>query len=262
MPHSNRVGVRLAIAQVMAQQGHSDDAERQVALGLMEAGAGDTEAPSGGQYVEAADVFRGVHEYRLSQDYLQRAKTAGAPDAEVRVGMADNYLAVGDTTRAAAELSAVNTASEGGANYQFLLAQANVFRQEHQGAQAMTSFAQATDAEGEDQTAEAGLLQAGGAEGWNVNPTVSLLSDFSVDPVYEDSTVYVLDSKLDASFPVSPSNPSLLPPPRSTIQIAVDRRFSSPLQSLPHGHRPFPVAQRARPNRRSRHQLHRESQYH
>jgi len=233
VPHSNRVGVRLAIAQVMSQQGHTDDAERQVALGLMEAAAGDSTPPSGGQYIEAADVFRGMHDYQLSQDYLQRAKTSGAPDAEVRVGMANNYLAVGDSTRAKAELAAVNTSSGDAPSYQYLLAQANVFRQEHQGTAAMTSFAQATNAGGEDQTAEMGLMQAGGEEGWSINPTVSMLSDFSVDPVYEDSTVYVLDSKLDAAFPVSPSTPSLLPPPRSSLQSQWTDAFHLHLAHVP-----------------------------
>ncbi|MFZ0395016.1 MAG: tetratricopeptide repeat protein, partial [Terracidiphilus sp.] len=233
VPHSDRVGVRLAIAQVMSEQGHTDEAERQVALGLMEAAAGDSEPPSGGQLVEAADVFRGMHDFQLSQNYLERAKTAGAPDSEVRVGMANNYLAVGDTTRAKAELAAVNTTSGDAPSYQYLLAQANVFRQEHQGAAAMTSFAQATDAEGEDETAEMGLLQAGGEEGWTINPTVSLLSDFSVDPIYEDTTVYVLDSKLDATFPVAPSAPSLLPPPRSSIQSQWTDAFHLHLAHVP-----------------------------
>ena len=36
---------------------------------------------------------------------------------------------------------------------------------------------------------------------------MSFLSDFSVDPIFEDSTVYVLDSKLDATFPVPPRTP-------------------------------------------------------
>lgn len=233
VPRANRVSVRLAIAQVMSQQGRSDDAERQVALGLMESAAGDTPPPSGAQYVEAADVFRGMHDYQLSENYLQRAKSAGAPDAQVRIGMADNYLAVGDTARAKAELAAVNTAADGAPNYQFLLAQANVFRQEHQGARAMTSFAHATNAEGEDQTAQMGLLEAGGAEGWSINPTVSMLSDVSVDPIYEDSTVYVLDSKLDAAFPVSPSSPSLLPPPRSSIQEQGTDAFHLHLNHMP-----------------------------
>ena len=58
------------------------------------------------------------------------------------------------------------------------------------------SFAQASNAEGDDQTAELALLQAGANEGLRVTPVVSLLSDFSVEPIFEDSTVYVLDSKL------------------------------------------------------------------
>jgi tetratricopeptide (TPR) repeat protein len=217
-PHGDRVAVRLAIAQTMAEQGHDNDAERQVALGLMEAGAGETSPVSGTQFIQAADVFRGLHEYQLSQGYLERAKRAGAPDPAVRIGMANNYLAIGDTMRAKAELDAVRASADGDPDYQFLLAQANVFRQEHRGAQAQTSFAQASNAEGEDQTAEQGLLDTGGEEGYSINPELSLLSNFSVDPIFEDSTVYVLDSKLDATSPVSSTNTGQLPPPRSTLQ--------------------------------------------
>lgn len=232
-PKANRVSVRLAIAHLMEEQGHEDDAQRQVALGLMEAGAGDTTPASGGQFVEAADVFRGMHEFQLSQQYLQRAKMAGAPDAEVRVGMANNYLAVGDTARAKAELAAVDATTDGPPDYQYLLAQANVFRQEHQGPQALTSFAQASNAEGEDQTAEEGLLQAGGEEGWRITPAVSMLSDVNVSPVFEDSTVYVLDSKLDAAFPIPPNDTNLLPPPRSSIQTEWTDAFHLHLNHVP-----------------------------
>lgn len=217
-PRSNRVSVRLAIAQLWAQQGHDDDAERQVALAMMEAATGDSAPPTGSQYIAAADVFRGMHDYQLSSDYLDRAKQAGAPDPEVRIGMANNYLAVGDTNRAKAELAAVNVNGAGDANYQFLLAQANVFRQEHEGAQALTSFAQATNAQGDDESAQQGLLETGGEEGWRVNDKLSLLSDLAISPIFEDTTVYVLDAKTDAAFPVSPSNISLLPPPRSSLQ--------------------------------------------
>jgi hypothetical protein len=47
---------------------------------------------------------------------------------------------------------------------------------------------------------------------------VSLLSNLIVNGIFEDTTVYVLDSKLDAPTPVSPTNFALLPPPRSSIQ--------------------------------------------
>lgn len=232
-PKSNRVSVRLAIARLMEQKGHEDDAERQIALGLMEAGAGDTHPVSGTQFIQVADLFRGMHDYELSQEYLQRAKTAGAPDAQVRVGMANNYLAVGDTTRAKAELAAVNMTTDGGPEYQYLLAEANVARQEHQSAEALTAFAQATQAEGEDETAQAGLLQLGGEEGWRITPKVSMLSNVTVSPLFEDSTVYELDSKLDASFAVPPSDTSLLPPPRSSIQTLWTDAFHLHLEHAP-----------------------------
>ncbi len=232
-PGSNRVSVRLAIAQVMAQQGHGEEAEREIALALMEAAGGETLPPSGNQLVMAADVFRSMHDYQLSQNYLQRAKTAGAPDAQVRIGLANNYLALGDTAKAHAELDAVKTAADSAPDYQYLLAQANVYRQEHNNTQALTSFAQASNAEGDDQTAQLGLMQAGADEGLRITPKVSFLSDFSVGPEFEDSTVYVLDAKLDAPFPVPPTDTSQLPPPRSSLQTQWTGAFHLHVNHLP-----------------------------
>ena len=71
---------------------------------------------------------------------------------------------------------------------------------------------------GDDQGAEMAMLQAGGDEGMRITPNVSVLSDYSVAPIYEDATVYVLDSKLDASSPIPPTDLSQLPSPRSSIQ--------------------------------------------
>ena len=233
IPDSDRVSTRLAIAQVQAQQGHSEDAERQIALALMEAEAGETVPPTGSQFIAAADVFRTLHDYQLSQTYLQRAKAAGAPAAEVRIGLANNYLALGDTVRAKAELAAVSATAGSSNDYQYLLAQANVLRQQHHSAEALTSFAQASNAEGEDQTAQEALLQAGADEGLRVTPDLSLLSDFSVDPIFEDTTVYVLDSKLDASFAVPSNDTALLPPPRSSIQTQWTSAFHLHLGRIP-----------------------------
>jgi len=230
---SDRVGVRLAIAELMATQGHSEDAERQIALAQMEGAAGEAAPPTGGQYIAAADVFRSMHDYPLSQTYLQRAKAAGAPDAEVRIGLANNYLALGDTARAQAELAAVSAAAVAEPDYQYLMAQANVYRQQHHDAQALTSFAQASNAGGEDQTAELASLQAGANEGLRITPVLSVLSNFSVEPVFEDSTVYVLDSKLDAAFPVPSSDTSILPPPRSSIETQWTDAYHLHLGHLP-----------------------------
>lgn len=232
-PNSNRVSVRLAIAQVMAQQGEAEEAEREIALALMEAAGGEAVPPDGNQYMMAANVFRSMHDYHLSQNYLHRAKTAGAPDPEVRVGLANNYLALGETTKAHAELEAVRTEASSAPDYQYLLAQANVFRQEHRNTEALTSFAQASNAGGDDATAQEALLQTGADEGLRVTPKVSMLSNFSIEPVFEDTTVYVLDAKLDAPFQVPSSNPSLLPPPRSSLETQWTDAFHLHLGRIP-----------------------------
>ncbi|HET9101652.1 MAG TPA: tetratricopeptide repeat protein, partial [Acidobacteriaceae bacterium] len=218
VPQSDRVGVRLAVAHLMAQQGHNADAERQIALAQMEADAGDTAQPTGAQIIEAASIFQQMHEYQLSLTYLDRAKAAGAPDIAVRISRANSYLALGDTTRAAAELAAVKQVDGSESDYYpYLLAEANVFEQQHQGPQALSSFAEAASAAGEDQTAEQGLLQAGASEGFRISPKLSLLGNFILQPAFDDSTIYVLDSKLFGPVPVPPSNLSLLPPPRSNL---------------------------------------------
>jgi tetratricopeptide (TPR) repeat protein len=214
----DRISIRLAVAQIMAQQQRPDEAQREVALALMEAEAGDTAPPSGTEYIAAADVLRSLHNYPLSQDYLERAKTAGAPDAEVRIGMANNYLALGDTPRAKAELDAVSAAADNDPDYQYLMTRATMLEQEHEGSAAMTSFAQASEATNGDETAEDALLREGANEGMRLTPEVSVLSNFSVEPIFEDSTVYVLDAKLDAAFAVPNSDTSLLPPPRSSLE--------------------------------------------
>jgi tetratricopeptide (TPR) repeat protein len=218
MPDSDRVDVRLAIAQIMVHEGHADDARRQIALAMMEAEAGVTEPATGEQLVQTADVLRGVHDFDLSQTYLQRARAVGASDTAVRIGMANNYMAVGDTVRAQGELAGISQDADSDPDYRLLLAEANVDRQLHHNTQALTAFAQAADAAGEDPTAEQGMLMAGGDEGLRIHPRVSLLSDFSMSGIFEPTTVYVLDSKLDTTTAVPESEPSLLPPPRSSLQ--------------------------------------------
>jgi tetratricopeptide (TPR) repeat protein len=217
MPGSDRIRVRLAIAQVMANEGHLEDAQRQIALALMEGQTEEALPATGEQLMEAADVFLSMHDYQLAQTYLQRALAAGAPETSVRIGMANTYLALGDTARAQGELTLIGSSADSEPGYEYLLAKANVLRQEHQNTQALTAFAQAANSAGEHQNAEQDLLQAGANEGLRVNPTISFLSDFSVSPIFEDTTVYVLDAKLDVPNPV-PGSQGLLPPPRSSLE--------------------------------------------
>ncbi len=231
-PGSDRIDVRLAIARLMAAQDQRPDAERQVALAQLEAEGGDTPPPTGDQYVEAAGVFQQLHEYPLSQTYLDRASAAGASNSAVRIARANNYLALGDTSRAAAELTSVKHGGDSESEYPYLLAQAGVYQQQHQGAEAVSSFAQAASAAGEDQTAEQSLLLAGASEGYRFNPKVSLIGNFIVQPIFEDSTVYVLDSKLnDPAGPLLP--PAQLPPPRSSIESDAIAAYHLHIGNLP-----------------------------
>jgi tetratricopeptide (TPR) repeat protein len=230
----DRVSVRLAVAQEMAKAGHVEDAERQLALAQMEVAAKDAEAPTGEQYIAMAGVLQELHEYELSQGYLEKAKDAGAPDAAVRISMANSYLAMGESRRAAAELSAVKKTEDSDLDYQYLLAEASLAEQEHRAADAVATFAAATSDAGDDPTAEQGLLEAGGTEGYRVNSKVSILSTLVVQPIFEDSTVYVLDSKLNSpSGPVGATDVARLPPPRSSIETNFIAAFHLHLAPLP-----------------------------
>jgi hypothetical protein len=60
---------------------------------------------------------------------------------------------------------------------------------------------------------------------------VSTLSDFSIEPVFEDATVYVLDAKLDA--PLQPPGTAPLPPPRSSLQTQWTGAFHLHLNHVP-----------------------------
>jgi len=217
VPHSDRFAVRLAIGKQMALQGEEDDARRQVALAVMEVQTGEAPPPSNHEWVGAADLFLRLHDFPLAETYYQQALGGEGSDLEARVGLANTYLAIGDTARAEAEISSVGGWADSEPSYQYLLAKANVYRQQHQNTQALTAFAQAASAAGEDGTAERQLMQAAGDEGLRINQNLSVLSDFSVSPIFEDTTIYPLDAKLDNLHP-QPGRQNLLPPPRSSLQ--------------------------------------------
>jgi tetratricopeptide (TPR) repeat protein len=231
-PNSDRISVRLAIGRLMASQDHPIDAQRQIALALMEARTGETLPPTGEQLMEAADIFLDLHEYQLAQSYLQLSLAAGAPDTSVRIGLANTYLALGETTKANVELNAITGSADSEPSYQYLLTKAAVLRQEHQNTQALTAFAQAENAAGEDQTAEQDMLQAAANEGLRLNRRVSFLSDFSIAPIFEDTTVYPLDAKLDVPNPL-PGRKGLLPPPRSSLETQWTGAYHLHLSNFP-----------------------------
>jgi tetratricopeptide (TPR) repeat protein len=233
LPDADRIAVRLAVARLMVAEGQWEDARRQVALAFMEARSGETLPPTGDELLQAADVFLGMHDFQLARTYFQRALQAGASESSARIGLANSYLAVGDTARAQGEIASIASSPDNEPNYQYLMAQANVYRQRHQNAQALTAFAQAAQAAGEDETAQQELLQVGGDQGMMVHRDISVLSDFSVAPIFEDTTVYPMDSKLDVLKPL-PGKQSLLPLPRSSLETQWTGAYHLQLADLIH----------------------------
>ena len=227
-PDSDRTSVRLAVARLMMKKSETDDARRQIALALMESAKGRTPPPNGNQLLQAADLFLAMHEYQLAETYFQRALAAGGSETSVRLGLANTYLALGDSPRAEGQLNSISqNLTDSEPSYQYLLTRANVFRQQHQNARALTAFAQAAESAGEDPTAERELLRAGGDEGIRINHTVSLHSDFSVAPIFENTTIYALDAQL-ASAPQG-----LLPTPRSSLETQWTAGYHLHLPGMP-----------------------------
>ncbi len=227
-PDSDRIGVRLAIARLMWNRGETADAQRQITLALMESASGRTAPPTGSQLLQAGNLFLSMHEYELAQTYFQRALASGAAETSVRIGLANTYLALGDTPRAEGQLSAISrNLADSDPNYQYLLTRANVYRQQHQNARALTAFAQAAQSAGEDPTAEREMLRAAGDEGIRINQNVSLLGDFSVAPIFENTTVYALDAQLVGA------PQGLLPTPRSSLETQSTAAYHLHLPGMP-----------------------------
>ncbi len=225
---SDRIAVRLAAARIMINRGEADEARHQIALALMEAASGRTLPPTGHQLIQAADLFLGLHDYQLAETYFQRALAAGAPESEVRLGLANTYLALGDTPRAEGQLASIShSLADSDPSYQYLLAKASLLQQEHRGAQSLTAFAQAASAAGDDLTAEQAMMRTAGDEGLRINRTVRFLSDFSIAPIFEDTTVYALDAKLLGA------GPGVLPLPRSSLETQWTGAYHLNFNGLP-----------------------------
>lgn len=209
--NGDTVGTRLAIARVFAREGKFADAKQQVALGFAEARIGETQPITAQHLVEAASIFLSSHDFELAKKYLQRARAAGADDGIVALAMANAYLAEGESRSAEAELALLDKASFAN-NYDYLMAQGNIYRQRQENVQALAAFARANALGGEDQAAERAQYELAGEEGRQFNQNVSVGSDLSFSPIFEDINIYTLDARLQGA---SGSN---LPPPRSSFE--------------------------------------------
>jgi len=226
----DRLQVRLALGRLFAEEGHTADAQQQVALGFAEARVAPTDVTSAEDYLNAADILMGVHEYPLAQSMFGRAHALGADDTAVAVGMANASLAVGDTRNAELQLASLNDDPELKTNYDFLVAQGNVYRQRGENDHALANFVLASQLDPQDPATLTAEMELAEGEGRPITDHLGLGFDVRENAVFEDENIYQEDARLLGVQ----SRGALLPPPRRTIETFADSRFQfRPDDSLP-----------------------------
>ncbi len=229
VPNGDRIGVRLAIAQVFMRKGHYDDARRQIALGFAEARA-DASSVRPDDIQEAAAIFLAMHDFDLAETYFDKARLSGANPRNVDIGLANTYLAEGETHKASDALASLGPESDYRDDYDYMMTYANIQRQRQNTVQTLSGFAQANSvaSEQEEQVAETAENEAALEEGRQITPNVSFLPDAYGAPALEDINVYTLDAKI-----LHVTNPLLLPPPRHSYQTLAESHYRIHLGKLP-----------------------------
>jgi hypothetical protein len=104
-----------------------------------------------------------------------------------------------------------------------------VYRQRHDDVNALEVLSRANALGAQTQDSELLLQQVAGDEGYRVNDHLSLLGNFTMGGLYDDSTIYMLDQQI---FGLSSNNP-LLPPPRSELQSLATAAYRLHFNSFP-----------------------------
>ena len=215
-PDTNRVETRLAFARLFVNQHRYDDARQQVSLGFTEARVGEAAPATADDLVAAGNIFLSMNDFDLAQKLYERAKESGAADEQVAVGMANVALAQGDDRRAEQYLEALGSRDQYLDDYDYMLAEGAIHRMRHDMPEAVSAFARANALapETDNNEVQRSLHEAAGEEGMPVKGNFNTLSDFSVAPVFDDSTIYTTDAKINGLT----ANNSQLPSGRRLVE--------------------------------------------
>ena len=227
-PDSDRVQARLAIAKVMLRNGEWNDAKAQVGLAFAESRIGEASPITADHLLQAADMYLRMHDFAGAVDLFERARAAGAADQVVAVGLANTYLEQGDTAKAKVQLASLGNTADLSENYDYMLAEANLYRQEHHDRLAVSAFARANEVAGQDDVAERELLETSGDEGIPITDKVSAQTSFSVDPIFEDSTIYQENARMAGT-----TSGTMAPPPWYSTQTQWLNGFKVHLDNVP-----------------------------
>jgi tetratricopeptide (TPR) repeat protein len=217
----NRLEVRLALARLFAEEGKQSDAQQQVALGFAEARVASTDVTSADDYLNAGEIMLSIHQYPLAQRMYGRAQALGADETAVAVGLANVSLAVGDTRSAELQLASVPQDVDRNSNYDFQLAQGNVYRQHGRNDLALSSFALANSLDPQDPGTRTAEMELAEDQGRPLTDHLRMGSDVRENPLFEDENIYQMDARLRGVQ----NTGSLLPPPRRSIETFADSRF-------------------------------------
>jgi len=229
-PDVSRVSIRLAVAEVFVRKNHWDDARRQVGLGFAEARVGDAQPATADDLVKSANIFMAIHDFDLAEVYFKKAAVAGASPRDVAIGLTNTYLAEGDSNKAKTVLASLGDRDNYKDDYDYTMAEANLFRSRQDTVRALYGFARATQLQGlddDEQTVRTEYALAG-EEGRQINQTFSLYSAADVAPVLEDLNIYALDAQL-----LNARTPGQLPPPRHSVQVLGAEHYRVHLGGLP-----------------------------
>ena len=115
---------------------------------------------------------------------IERARQAGAADEVVAIGMANSAIAQGRPAKRRTQLALLGNPGDFANNFDYTMAQANIYRQQHQQFQAMPAFARANELGGEDDTAELAMQQVAEQQGVQLSRNISVHSDVLMHGVY------------------------------------------------------------------------------
>lgn len=227
-PDANRVEGRLLFARVFVREHKYSAAQQQVALAFAESRVGEASPVTADNFIEAANLFLAMNDFDLARRYFERARKAGAADEVVAIGMANSAIAEGKTSDAQSELAKLGNPADYSNNFDYTMAQANIYRQQHQQFHAMTAFARANQLGGEDDTAEFAMQQAAAEQGMQVNQKLSVASDVLVHPIIDDATILGLDRQIFHN-----AQGGAIPPPRSSLETLWTNGYRSDLGKYP-----------------------------
>lgn len=229
IPNGDRIGVRLAVAQVFMRQGHFDEARRQIALGFAESRV-DASPVTPEDITEAANIFLAMHDFDLAETYFDKAGLVGANSRTVSLGLANTYLAEGKTHKAEDALAKLGPADDYRDDYDYMMTAANLYRQRQDTVHALSAFAQASSvASQQDQTtAKTAQYELASEGGRQITQNLSLSPEAFFGPALEDINVYTLDARI-----LHVTNPSLLPPPRHSYQSLGASHYRVHLGNMP-----------------------------